>query len=158
MSDDKVTIQTRVIPCTYWLIVSRNNVHVHARQLWSVYQIIANLITLESPPLDTRTGSSHNFTLDRWSNLPSHPSIPAGRARVHRGFPTLGQTLVGAVSSGLFANANRNQRYNTRERYGAPTDPNRRCRLETCSDTNFVQLIPKMSLTAIITFSYMITN
>lgn len=59
-------------------------------------------------------------TISRWIADRTCLSIHPSRRDV-RGFPALEPTLVGAVSSGLFANADRNQRYTTRERYDAPT-------------------------------------
>lgn len=79
-----------------------------------------------------------------------HPSIQPG-GTLHA-FRALGQTLVGAVSSRLFANANRNQ--HTRTLRAEPPLSIRNAR----DDTNFIRLIPKMPLTAIITFSRAITN
>jgi len=93
-------------------------------------------------------------TISRWiadrTCLSIHPSIHPGGTCTR-----FGPTLVDAVSSGLFANADRNQRYTTRERYGAPTVPNRRCWLETRGITlyQFHSANSENVLIAIITFS-----
>lgn len=84
----------------------------------------ANLIIYESPPLQARGRRDPHSTISRWIADRIYQSIYLSR-RDTRAFPVFKPTLIGAVSSGLFTNTDRNQRY-THEHYGAPTD---RCNL-----------------------------